>query len=162
MTDEQIKQAAIERGCIEGTAEYYGFIQGARFCENEMCELEEKHEEDGLEMDYLRSERKFYKEFIDYLYDRAIGDKAQIIEAVSNNMHNGFVGYVKVEKSLDSQQHLILEFEPESGAGKYRAEWQPSDNYACWQRCEFEDSYNGYLLFPTYNDKEYFCMWYSC
>ena len=29
--EEQIKQAAIERGCIEGTAEYYGFIQGARY-----------------------------------------------------------------------------------------------------------------------------------
>ena len=31
--DEQIKQAAIERGCIEGTAEYYGFIQGARYAD---------------------------------------------------------------------------------------------------------------------------------
>ena len=31
MTDEQIEQAAIERGCIKGTAEYYGFIQGARY-----------------------------------------------------------------------------------------------------------------------------------
>ena len=29
--EEQIKQAAIERGCIEGTAEYFGFIQGARY-----------------------------------------------------------------------------------------------------------------------------------
>lgn len=34
MTREaQIKQAAIERGCIEGTAEYYGFIQGARYAD---------------------------------------------------------------------------------------------------------------------------------
>lgn len=31
--DEQIKQAAIERGCIEGTAEYFGFIQGARYAD---------------------------------------------------------------------------------------------------------------------------------
>lgn len=31
MTDEQIKQAAIERGCIDGTAEYYGFIEGAQY-----------------------------------------------------------------------------------------------------------------------------------
>ena len=31
--EEQIKQAAIERGCIEGTAEYFGFIQGARYAD---------------------------------------------------------------------------------------------------------------------------------
>ena len=31
--DEQIKQAAIECGCIEGTAEYFGFIQGARYAD---------------------------------------------------------------------------------------------------------------------------------
>lgn len=31
LTDEQIKQAAIQRGCIEGTAEYYGFIEGAQY-----------------------------------------------------------------------------------------------------------------------------------
>lgn len=28
-TYEEICQMAIERGCIEGTAEYYGFIEGA-------------------------------------------------------------------------------------------------------------------------------------
>lgn len=28
MTREQIKLAAIQCGCIEGTAEYYGFIEG--------------------------------------------------------------------------------------------------------------------------------------
>lgn len=31
--EKQIKQAAIERGCIEGTAEYFGFIQGARYAD---------------------------------------------------------------------------------------------------------------------------------
>ena len=30
LTDEQIKEMAIRRGCIEGTAEYYGFIEGAQ------------------------------------------------------------------------------------------------------------------------------------
>ena len=31
--DEQIKQAAIESGCIKNTAEYFGFIQGARYAD---------------------------------------------------------------------------------------------------------------------------------
>jgi len=31
MTDEEIKQAAIMRGCIEGTAEYWGFIEGCTY-----------------------------------------------------------------------------------------------------------------------------------
>lgn len=29
--EEEIRQAALERGCIERTAEYYGFIEGARY-----------------------------------------------------------------------------------------------------------------------------------
>ena len=38
MNDEQIKQAAIQRGCIEGTAEYYGFIEGAQYaCRQQKC-----------------------------------------------------------------------------------------------------------------------------
>ena len=31
MSDEEIQQAAIERGCIKGTAEYYGFIEGCEW-----------------------------------------------------------------------------------------------------------------------------------
>ena len=31
VTDEQIIEMAKWRGCIKGTAEYYGFIEGARF-----------------------------------------------------------------------------------------------------------------------------------
>ena len=38
INDEQIKQAAIQRGCIEGTAEYYGFIEGAQYaCRQQKC-----------------------------------------------------------------------------------------------------------------------------
>lgn len=131
--------------------------------QEEIEKLQEQHNFDRMTIEYLQAENKFYNEFIKYLHDRAIGDKSQIIEAVADNMQNQFIGYVKVTKSINANQKIILEFEPEKEKGKYRAEWQPSDNFACWQTCGYEgDDYSGYLLLPTYKDDEYFCMWYSC
>ena len=126
--------------------------------EEELERLQEQHEDDRLWIESMSDEIKFYKALIDYLAERAIGDKSQVIEAVAGNDHNWLIGYVKVEKSLNSMQQLILEFEIEKGDGKYRAEWQPSDNYACYQKCGYCDDYSGYLLFPTYRDDEYFCI----
>ena len=138
------------------------YIAGAESRDEEVDKLEEQHDDDRQWLECAEADIKFYRAFIEYLADRAIGDKSQIIEAVANNMRNAFIGYVKVTKSLNSQQDLILEFQIEGNEFKYKAEWQPSDNYACWQQCHFEDDYDGYLLFPTYEDDEYFCMWYSC
>lgn len=63
------------------------------------------------------------------------------------------------KKLIDGK--LFLEFEDKDT--KYKAEWQTSDNYAVWQTCGMcGDDYSGYLLFPTYKDDEYFCLWYQC
>ena len=76
-------------------------------------------------------------------------------------MYNDFIGYVKVTKEINSNQKLVLVFEREDG--KYRATWDACDNYASYQRCGVEaDDYSGYLLFPTYKEDEYFCMYYQC
>ena len=103
---------------------------------------------------------KFYSEFINYLEDKCCGDNRVIIEVVNNNTYNEFIDYVKVTKSIDKNK-LILHFEVNDV--KYKAEWQPSDNYGVWQTCGIcGDDYSGYLLFPTYRDDEYFCMSYAC
>ena len=81
---------------------------------------------------------------------------------MANNDHNWFEGYVKVEKVINDKQELLLKFTNSKG-NKYTAEWQPSDNYACWQTCGMAgDDYSGYLLFPTYKADEYFCIYYNC
>ena len=137
---------------------------------------EERKEVDNLE-DYLRiikQEREIekdfedaelnrlntYKEFTHYLHDKAIGNKDSLIECFDDNTVNIFVGYKTVIKKLIDGK-LYLEFEDKDT--KYRAEWQTSDNYAVWQTCGVcGDDYSGYLLFPTYNDDEYFVLWYQC
>jgi hypothetical protein len=125
-------------------------------------ELEQQHAEDEMWMECTREENNFWKEFWEYITDKAIGDKWQIIEAVANNDHNWFEGYVKVEKVINDKQELLLKFTNSKG-NKYTAEWQPSDNYACWQTCGMAgDDYSGYLLFPTYKADEYFCIYYNC
>ena len=103
---------------------------------------------------------KTYQEFIHYLSVKAIGNKNYIIEAFDNNEHNQFIGYVKVNKLIVDNK-LLLEFEVDGC--KLKAEWQAGDNYAVWQQCGIcGDDYSGYLLFPTYNNDEYFCLWYKC
>ena len=140
----------------------HDFIAGAHSRDEEIAELEEQHEEDRLYVEEAQKSLKFWREFINYLNDKAIGDKNKIIEAVVNDDLNLFEGYVKVTKTIDNDQKIMLEFYVK-GKGKYRAEWQPSDNYACWQTCGISgDDFSGYLLFPTYKDDEYFCMYYTC
>lgn len=124
--------------------------------------LQEQHKEDEMWMDVVQRENKFWKAFWDYINDEAIGDKQRIIDAVCNSSHNELIGYVEVTKSINDKQEIIIEFADDRG-DKHKAEWQPSDNYACWQTGGMMgDDYTGYLLFPTYKDNRYFCIWYSC
>ena len=136
---------------------------------------EERKEVDNLE-DYLRiikQEREkekvledaelnrlnTYKEFIHYLHDEAIGNKDSLIECFDDNLVNIFIEYKPATKMLIDGK-LYLEFEVDNT--KYKAEWQASDNYAVWQTCgACGGDYNGYLLFPTYKDNEYFVLWYQ-
>ena len=125
-------------------------------------ELEHQHAEDEMWMECTNSEIKFWKDFWDYITDKAVGDKMKIIEAIADNSHNWSEGYVKVEKSINDRQELVIKFTNSKG-DKYTATWQPSDNYACWQTCGyFGDDYSGYLLFLTYKADEYFCIYYNC
>ena len=116
-----------------------------------------------LEKDYENEAKELqrtYQEFIHYLNEFAIGNKDYIIEAFDNNEHNQFKGYVKVNKLIVNNK-LLLEFEVDDC--KLKAEWQAGDNYGVWQTCGIcGDDYTGFLLFPTYTDNEYFCLWYKC
>jgi hypothetical protein len=104
--------------------------------------------------------QRTYQEFIHYLNDYAIGNKDYIIDAFDNNEYNKFKGYVKVEKFIKDNK-LYLRFEVDDV--KLTADWQPDDNYGVWQTCGVcGDDYSGYLLFPTHNDDEYFCLEYNC
>lgn len=102
----------------------------------------------------------FWEHFVEYLHNYAIGDTTSILDAIYTNETNEYIGYVETTKRIDEFGNIKIEFEHEKKF--YSADWQESDNYACWQRTEFEDSYYGYLLFPTYKKNLYFCLWYRC
>lgn len=113
------------------------------------------------EHEFEASERmKTYQEFIHYLNDRAVGETHSMIEAVDSNTYNRFKGYIKANMIVKKNK-LFLEFEVDGC--KLTAEWQAWDNYGVWQKCgNLGDDYYGYLLFPTYNEGEYFCLEFSC
>ena len=137
-----------EYGCTEASnlEEYLKSIKIGR-------ELEKQEEETQAKIE------KTYHEFISYLHEKAIGDKDRLIECFDDNMVNIFIGYKNVTKLIIDGK-LYLEFEDDGI--KYKAEWQASDNYAVWQQCGVcGDEYTGFLLFPTYKDNEYFCLWYK-
>ena len=116
-----------------------------------------------LEKDYENEAKELqrtYQEFIHYLNEYAIGNKDYIIDAFNNNDYIKFKGYVKVEKIIKNNK-LYLRFEVDDV--KLTADWQAGDNLGIWQKCGYSgDDYYGYLLFPTHNDDEYFCLEYNC
>ena len=77
---EQIIQGAIHRGCINGTAEYYGFIEGAEFADrnpvNPWISVEERLPEkvnkflsDEVLVRYLRGGKEYtFVTHYDYEY----------------------------------------------------------------------------------------------
>lgn len=100
------------------------------------------------------------KEFIHYLADNAIGDIRELTETFDTNEYNKFIGYLQVTKEIKGNKIYLL-FEVDGC--KLKAEWLASSNYGVWQERWWDgDYYNGYLLFPTYKDNEYFCLWYKC
>lgn len=117
---------------------------------------------DAMYLDSLRDDCKFYKDLLKYLINDAVGDKMAVIQTLEDNFYNRSEGNVQVTKSLNDKQELILEFADSKG-DKYKAKWMSSDGYACYQTCGYAgDDYSGYLLFPTYKDNEYFCVFYQC
>ena len=138
------------------------YITGARSRDKEINELKNENTRLEIRMESLRDKNKFWEEFINYLNNEAVGDIRSIIEAVADNEQNLFEGYVKVMKTVRDNQKLLIKFKDNEGH-EHTAEWQAADNYACWQTTGMlGDDYSGYLLFPTYDDDKYFCLYYEC
>jgi hypothetical protein len=102
---------------------------------------------------------EFYKEFVKWMTNESIGDIRKNLEAIIDNQNMSFKGYVEVDKYIKGN-NIYLSFYLDDK--EYNAIWQPVDNYAVIQWTTFEDDYYGYMLFPTSNDKRYFCMYYEC
>lgn len=110
--------------------------------------------------DAANDELKTCREFIKYLADRAVGDTSDIIEEFNNCTYVYFEGYKKATKEIiNNDLYLIFQI----GESNFRAKWQAGDNYGVWQTCGIAgDDYSGYMLFPTYDNDEYFCLNYRC
>lgn len=116
---------------------------------------------DTMALEELKNRAKTDAAFIEYLADKAIGDKNVLIQCYYELDSAFFIGYKTVTKELNSKGELILNVEVEGY--EYKATWQPSDNYATWQTCGVcGDDYSGFLLFPTYKENEYFVLQFTC
>ena len=118
----------------------------------------EKYNELIKDNEYLCNDLKTYKEFIDYLADKAKGDTSVIIGLVNDNETNKFCGYVEAEKLVRNSIPL-LKFAYNGLV--YIADWYETENYGAYQNDTGFDYYYGFMLLPA-NDGKYFLMEYTC
>lgn len=122
--------------------------------------FEDKIEVQKILYDTLNEELKTYRDFLEYLTNRACGDITKIVQAVGEVSHFKSMGYVSVIKKIKSDGSLAMTFKINDR--EYTAGWEPSENYAVFQVNDYWcDSYDGYLLFPTGKELEYFCVYFN-
>lgn len=121
-------------------------------------EMEEKE----MWHESIAEDNKFYKSFLHYISDDAVGDKGAIVSAIAELDHVSDEGYVKVRKRISDNQEVYMTFTASDGC-KHTAKWQHDDNYAVCQTCGMAgDDYSGWMLFPTHKDDTYFAVYYNC
>lgn len=122
--------------------------------------FEDKIEVQKILYDTLNEELKTYRDFLEYLTQRACGDITKIVQAVGEVSYFKSMGYVSVTKEIKSDGSLAMTFK--INGREYTAGWEPSENYAVFQVNDYwSDSYDGYLLFPTGKELEYFCVYFN-
>lgn len=165
--------------------EAFGVARSVQFCRNIDCfyddkkidefireaydeyvSVEQSYEEYAFDdLDHLFEEQKnkeleFYRKFIDFLAYDCVGNKDCVLEMISTNEHNEYLGDFEGEWVIkDGKPHISIEIE----GSKLTAEWFVEDNYAVWQQniSMGGDSYQGYLLLPK-AFKKYFVIKYKC
>lgn len=119
-------------------------------------------------LEHYKEQCEGYKTLLTFLIDECVYNKDKIIEAINDSEWFKVFGKVKGEWEVNNGKLFVVAEVPDSYGYngnekvKIKAKWQHTDNYAVWQRCEFEDSYRGYLLIPAYNMKDFLCVYYNC
>lgn len=150
--------------CFYDDSKIDAFIEKAY---DEYVRMEELYDDYGFGVDYnalyedqKNKELEFYRKFIDYMAYDCIGNKDYILEMISTNEYNEYLGDFDGEWVIkDGKPHISIEIE----GSKLTAEWFVEDNYAVWQQniSMGGDSYQGYLLLPK-AFKKYFVIKYKC
>jgi hypothetical protein len=113
---------------------------------------------------------KFYSDFVTHCRDNVSALTYDVFECIDGCDALESKGVLHNCPTVMHNGKLCIEFTVD-GEKRY-AEWYRETKYACWQRCEYEDSYYGYILLPDAADDEEFeevgdmvrcfCFWYSC
>lgn len=117
---------------------------------------------------YNQEQLNGYKEFLKFLFEEEVAKKEKILEAINDCDRVEFIGYVDGELSVKNNELKITVEVPDrcgfngKKTTKIECDWQHSDNCGIHQRCEFEDSYYGWMIFPCWNFKRFYCVYYTC
>jgi len=113
---------------------------------------------------------KFYTDFLTHCQENVSALTYDVFECISGCDALESKGILHNCPTVMHNGKLCIEFTVD-GEKRY-AEWYRETKYACWQRCEYEDSYYGYILLPDAADADEFeevgdmvrcfCFWYSC
>lgn len=144
-------------------------------------EDDEKNWEEAMDelIQYEKNENEKFREHLKYyITNRKPSQPVKALkEFLNGNMVNQHIGYVNVseyddngefrrrtgwdtklyratEDSLKEVAGLTFTAETDDDYGRKPIE------YLCWQKCEWEDDYRGYLLFPM-KDGRYWCVYFQ-
>lgn len=106
-----------------------------------------------------------YKKFVHFMTDEAVGDVKQLAITIDELESFKVIGLLDCTLEVKNNKLVVVTEVDEYGNGNKKTihcDWQPYDNYATYQRVEFEDCYYGYLLFPTSKQNKWFCISFTC
>lgn len=118
--------------------------------------------------EYNKKQLDGYKDFLNFLNEEEVAKKGNIIETITGCDRVDFIGYVDGELSVKNNElKITIEVPDRCGyngkkTAKIECDWQHADNYGVHQRCDFEDSYYGWMIFPCWNFKRFYCVYYTC
>ena len=128
-------------------------------------ELKEKIEENETWINSLMEENKSYKDLFEYLTKNCLGSCSNVLKILSEESYWHVVGYVDVKKRLTDKGELYFDFKVPNEKEEFRehrsAKWEAKENIAVWQTRHFDDDWHGYILFPTFDDFRYLCVWFQ-
>ena len=115
-----------------------------------------------MQLDEMKERVTFYEELLRYLRDNVGTITEDMLECVTDNDGNRFIGYINGKRDKSHNGHPIIRYDIEGE--KHIAEWYEDWKYGVtqWSEGEYGDSFHGYILLLTSDEDKFFCFWYSC
>lgn len=138
--------------------ELSAYRQGIRCGASQMAEWKDMEIESLRDsLDHEMKHNKSMGEFLEFIHKECKTNRDKVLNEISECCYIDFKGYVEAEESVDKNGWVYHTFTLEGN--EYTAQLQ-HDYSVCQWNGSVEDDFKGYMLFPTYDPKRFYCVYY--